>query len=189
MLTGFKLKILNREASSPKNKPLEIIKNLNLEPGMILGDIGSGGGYFVQEFSKKAGAEGKVYAIDVHQKSLDFIRDSFEKTGIKNVETVLAHQNGVDLPENSIDLFFLRNVFHHLPEQEEYFKNLKPLLKKDGKIAIIDYKATGFSFMGLFGHFTPENVLIDTMDKAGFLPLEKFDFLPNQLFIIFGNKP
>ena len=94
----------------------------------------------------------------------------------------------MNLPEKSVDLFFLRNVFHHLPDRVEYFKNIKKLLKDDGKIAIIDYKKKGFSFTGLFGHYTPENVLMDTMDKAGFSPLEKFDFLPDQLFIIFEKN-
>jgi arsenite methyltransferase len=188
MLTGFRLKMLNREAASSKNKPLEIIKNLNIEYGMVLGDIGSGGGYFASEFSRKVGEGGKVLAIDVNQKSLEYISDNFEKEGSDNIEIVQANHNGLDLPEKSVDLFFLRNVFHHLPEQAEYFKNIRKFLKDDGKIAIIDYKKKGISVTGLFGHYTPEDVLIDTMDKAGFYPFEKFDFLPNQLFIIFKNK-
>ena len=72
MLTGFRLKMLNREASSPKNKPLEIIEHLNIQDGMVVGDIGSGGGYFTHEFSRKVGREGQVYAIDVNQKISGF---------------------------------------------------------------------------------------------------------------------
>ncbi|HMK53246.1 MAG TPA: class I SAM-dependent methyltransferase [Methanobacteriaceae archaeon] len=189
MLTELRLKMLNREASSSKNKPLEIIKNLNIEKGMVVGDIGSGGGYFTSEFSRKVGEKGKIYAIDVNQKSLDFIERNLKTEGIKNFKTILANPKAIDLPEKSVDLFFLRNVFHHLPEQVEYFKNIKKFLKDDGKIAIIDYKKKGFSFTGLFGHYTPEDVLIDIMDNAGSVPLEKFNFLPDQLFIIFKNKP
>jgi arsenite methyltransferase len=189
MFTEFRLQMLNREASSPKNKPFNIIECLNIQDGMVVGDIGSGGGYFTHEFSKQVGNDGQVYAIDVNQKSLDYIVKTLEKEEIMNVKTVLANLNGIHLPEKSVDLFFLRNVFHHLPERVEYFKNIKKLLKDDGKIAIIDYEKKGFSFTGLFGHYTPENVLIDMMDKAGFSPFEKFDFLPDQLFIIFGKTP
>lgn len=189
MFSDFRLKILNKEASSPKNKPSTIIEHLNIKNGMVVGDIGSGGGYFIHEFSRKVGKEGQIYAIDVNQKNLDFIGRNLEKEGIRNVKTVLANPNRVDLPEKSVDLFFLRNVFHHLPERVEYFKNIKKFLKDYGSIVIIDYEKKGFSFTGLFGHYTPENVLIDAMDRAGFSPLEKFDFLPDQLFIIFGKKP
>jgi arsenite methyltransferase len=184
MFTEFRLQMLNREASSPKNKPSNIIECLNIQNGMVLGDIGSGGGYFTHEFSRQVGKDGQVYAIDVNQKSLDYIGKNLEKEGIKNVKTVPAQPNGIDLPEK-VDLFFLRNVFHHLPDKVDYFKAIKELLKDDGKIAIIDYEKKGFSFSGLFGHYTPENVLIDIMDKAGFSPFEKFDFLPDQLFVIF----
>ena len=183
MFTNFMLNRLNREAASPKNKASEIIENLNIHDGDIIGDIGTGGGYFSYEFSKKVGENGKVYAIDTNQKSLDFIEDKSKKERINNIKPVLANENGLFLPE-TVDMFFLRNVFHHLKKQDEYFKNLKRFLKDDGKIAIIDYKKKGFSFVGMFGHYTPEEVIIGTMEKAGFQVLEKFGFLDNQSFIV-----
>ena len=69
-----------------------------------------------------------------------------------------------------------------------YFKNIKKILKDNGKIAIIDYKKGKLSFTGLFGHYTPENVLLEIMDGAGFHALEKHDFLPDQLFVIFSKE-
>ena len=66
MFTGFRLNMLNREAASPKNKPAEIIERLNINNGDIIGDIGTGGGYFTFEFSKEAGEKGKVFAIDTN---------------------------------------------------------------------------------------------------------------------------
>ncbi len=88
------------------------------------------------------------------------------------------------LPETA-DLFFLRNVFHHLSNSDEYLQNIKRFLKRDGKLAIIDHQKNGFSFIGLFDHFVPEEMIIETVEKAGFRVLEKFDFLPNQAFILF----
>jgi len=185
MFTNFRMKMLNREAASSKNKSKEIIKTLKIQKCEIIVDIGSGGGYFTLEFSREVGDGGKVYAIDNNQKFLAFIEDESVKKGLENIETVLAGDNGFLLPEESVDLVFLRNVFHHLPEQSEYFKNIKKFLKSDGKLAILDYKKGGFSFTGFFGHFTPEEVLIGKLEKAGFSLSEKFDFLPDQSFMIF----
>lgn len=187
MFDEFRLKMLNNEASSPKNKPSNIIEHLNLKKGMVIGDIGSGGGYFSREFSRKVGDDGRVYAIDVNQKSLDYVARNLEKEKINNVEIILAKPQGIDLPEK-IDLFFLRNVFHHLPEPVEYFKTIGKFLKDNGKISIIDYEKRKFSFPGLFGHYTPEDVLLDIMNSAGFYPLEKHEFLQEQLFLIFAKK-
>ncbi len=187
MFENFRLNMLNKKATSPGNKPDEILKSLNICNGDAIGDIGIGGGYFTFEFSREVGENGKVYAIDNNQKSLDFIDDKLKKSNINNIKTVLGNENGLNLPEK-VDLFLLRNVFHHLSEQERYFKNTKQFLKYDGKIAVIDYKKKKFSFMGLLGHYTPEEVLIGKMEKAGFKAFKKFDFLPEQSFIIFKMK-
>ena len=189
MLTEFRFKMLNREASSPKNKPSEIIEHLDIYDEMVVGDIGSGGGYFTYEFSRNVGRDGQVYAIDTDDKALDFIKNHLLTGDIQNVETLLVNPNGINLPEESVDLFFLRNVFHHIPNQQEYFKNLEKFLKEDGKIAIIDYNKRQLSFTGLFGHHTPEIVLLDIMKQAGFSLQEKYDFLPDQLFMVFEKWP
>ncbi len=46
MSTSLFLIILNKEASSAKSKPAEIIASLNIREGEIIADIGSEGGYF-----------------------------------------------------------------------------------------------------------------------------------------------
>lgn len=187
MFENFRLNMLNREAASTKNKPAEIVKNLDIQKGDKIGDIGSGGGYFALLFSKEVGKNGKVYAVDTNKKALAFIENLSKNNEMINIKTVLANENGLILPEN-VDIIFLRNVFHHLPQQERYFKNIKQFLKDEGKIVIIDYKRKGFSFVGLFGHYTTEETIIDIMGKAGFYVSEKFDFLPEQSFIIFKIK-
>jgi ubiquinone/menaquinone biosynthesis C-methylase UbiE len=189
MFDNFRFNMLNRRAASTESKPAEIIKILNIKKGNIIADIGSGGGYFTLEFSKEVGVEGKVYAIDTNQKSLDYIaRESGKRIG-ENIKVVLANESGFILPVQSVDILFLRNVFHHLPEPTNYFENIKKFLKSNGKIALIDYDKKGFSFIGISGHYVPEKVLIDKLEKAGFYVSEKFDFLPEQSFIIFKMNP
>jgi arsenite methyltransferase len=106
MFTELKLNILNREASSQKNKPNFILDHLEIRKKMVIGDIGSGGGYFAGEFSKRTGENGLVYAIDIKQDSLDYIRDKSKKEGIKNLKTILAATDHIDLPEDSVTYFF-----------------------------------------------------------------------------------
>ncbi len=45
MFTSLFLKMLNKEASSARSKPAEIIACLNIREGDIIADIGSGGGF------------------------------------------------------------------------------------------------------------------------------------------------
>ena len=187
MFNNYMVNMLNKEAGSPKNKSEEIIKNLDIQKKDVIADIGSGGGYFTFKFSNEVGKSGKVYSIDTNQKSLEYIDDNIENQKIKNIQTVLVDGNGLFIPEK-VDTIFLRNVFHHLPQQVEYFKNVKQFLKKEGKIAIIEHKKKGFSFVSIFGHNTPEEVIINTMDKSGYTLHKKLDLLPNQSFTIYKMK-
>ena len=64
MFTSLFLKLLNKEASSPRNRPGEIIRCLKIQDGFTVADIGSGGGFFTLEFARIVGSSGKIYAID-----------------------------------------------------------------------------------------------------------------------------
>lgn len=187
MFDNYKLNMLNKKAASLESRPVEVLKSLNIAKGNIIGDVGTGGGYFTFEFSRKVGKNGRVYAIDTSQKSLDFIANKSKKEMLNNIKPVLADQNELFLPE-TVNMFFLRNVFHHLPEPTEYFKNIKQFLKNDGKIAVIDYKKEGNNFVSMFHHYTPEKTIVNSMEEAGFCIWKKFDFLPDQSFIIFKTK-
>ena len=189
MFTSLFLKILNKEASSAKSKPVEIIASLNIREGDIIADIGSGGGYFTLAFAGRAGKTGRVYAVDVKPKYLDFIQRKAAQEGYDNVISVLGAGGEMKLPEAGLDLVFARNVFHHLPEPGDYFRNLKKYLKPDGKVAIIDHKPKrGFGFVALFKHHTPGEAVVQEMEKAGYRFVKSFNFLPDQTFNLFGMK-
>ena len=187
MFTRFFLKMLNREASSPKNKALQIMEKLRISPGMVIADIGSGGGYFTLEFAKQTGKNGKVYAVDVKPDYLEFVRTLSGKAGLSNIEFIIAGNDEPKFPASSLDLIFARNVFHHLAEPAKYFRNLKSALKPGGRVAIIDHApAQGFGFVRLFKHSTSAEAIIQTMKAAEFQLSESFEFLAGQTFMLFS---
>ena len=83
MFTKNRPAILNRNAK--KCKVEEIFKALGDISGQVVGDIGAGGGYFSFLFSEKVGDLGFVYAIDVVQSNLDYIKDIVNKRHMCNV--------------------------------------------------------------------------------------------------------
>ena len=183
----IKAKLFNKKASDPKNKPQDVLDSLRIKKGSKIADIGAGGGYFSLRFADAVGREGKIYAVDTNPEFLEFIRNYAKEKGLDNVETILAAGDNLNLPEGSIDLIFVRNVYHHLQNRVEYFRKLKILLKPEGRVAIIEYKAGGFfSFHAIFGHYVKREVIAEEMEKAGYMADENFDFLPEQSFTIFA---
>jgi ubiquinone/menaquinone biosynthesis C-methylase UbiE len=187
MFTSLFLRMLNKEASSPRNRPGVIIESLQVRKGYEIADIGSGGGYFTLEFARRTGKGGRVYAVDTQPKYLAFISRQAEQAGLKNIAFVPVTGDEINLPEAGLDLVFVRNAFHHLPEPAEYFRNLKGFLKPDGKVAIIEHKPkAGFSFIAMFKHYTCVETIMQTM--AGYFLAQSFTFLPGQTFNLFGIK-
>jgi arsenite methyltransferase len=188
MFTSLFLNILNKEASSARSNPDEIIASLGIGEGDVIADIGSGGGYFTLVFARKVGKSGSVYAVDVKPKYLEFIRRRAAREGLDNITCVLGTGNGIDLPEAGLDLLFARNVFHHLPDPSDYFRTMIKYLKPAAKVAIIDHKPKrGFGFVSLFKHHTPGETVVREMERAGYSLTGSFDFLPDQTFNLFSR--
>jgi len=185
-IASFQAEMFNKKASDSKNKPDQIIEAIALRPGQSVADIGSGGGYFSLRFAEIVGKKGRVYAIDTKPEFLEYVKNSAKEKGLDNVIPTLVSGDKLDLPEKGLDLIFMRNVTHHIPNRMEYFKNLKRFLKPDGRIAIIEYKKGKiFTFRGLFGHYVSKETIIQEMKEAGCLLKKEFNFLPQQHFTIY----
>jgi len=187
-MRNIRAEMFNRKASDSKNKPDKILEALELQQGQRVADIGAGGGYFSLRFAEAVEKDGRVFAIDTNPKFLELIKNSAKENELNSIETVLTTEDNPTLPKKSIDLIFMRNVCHHLPNRVEYFRKLKSALKPEGKIAIIDYRAGGgrFSFHRKFGHYVPKEILIAEMKEAGYRLEKDLDFLPEQSFVIFS---
>jgi arsenite methyltransferase len=188
MFESFFLRMLNREAASARSRPDEILARLHVANGQHIADIGSGGGFFALCFARAAGTTGRVYAIDVKEKYLDFIGRQAETEGLDNLRFVLAGTEEERLPSAGLDLLFARNVFHHLEQPARTFGELKKYLKPDGKVVIIEHKRKGCGFVALFGHHTSSETIVREMEKAGYTQEASPDFLPEQTFTVFAMK-
>ena len=182
-----KAKMFNRKAGRKKSKADEILKTLNIQSGQTIADIGSGGGFFTFLFSYIVGETGTVYAVDTNKDFLEYIDSQAREKGLKNIHTVLATEQSVPVPHHSVDLVFVRNVYHHLPNRGQYFTEVKELLRPQTKVCVIEYSRQGspLSFHRRCGHNVPKEIIIDEMRKAGYRVAASFDFLPVQSFTLF----
>lgn len=190
MATIYKLmaKIFNHKAAAPGSKSGEIISMLRIKKGYSIADIGSGGGYFTLEFARRAGKKGKVYAVDTNRHFLKYIAKSAEREEITNITTVWA-DNLDSIPLGSLNMVFLRNVYHHIPAPEDYFDKLRNYLRKDGRVVIVDYKRRkGVSIHRLFGHYVDEGEVETSLKSAGYKLVKKYSSLPDQEFLVFELK-
>jgi predicted methyltransferase len=181
--------MFNRRASSSKSRPGRIIRNLAINAGESIADIGAGGGYYTFRFAELVGSRGKVFAVDVKSDFLRYLNDECRENGYDNVVTINSDVVFSSLPKNGLDLVFLRNVYHHLPNRTDYFKAMIRHIKPGGRVVILDYRSNGgFSVHQLFGHYVPPETIIREMEDAGYRLSQSFDFLQEQSFLIFRPR-
>ncbi len=130
-------------------KPQEVVSNLVLSTGMVVGDFGIGSGAFTEELAREVGKEGKVYAVDIQKNLLERVRKHFLEININNTEFIfgdLENKNGSKLADNSLDLVLLSAIFFQVDNDENLAQEAVRVVKPGGRIVVIDWKE---SFTGI----------------------------------------
>jgi ubiquinone/menaquinone biosynthesis C-methylase UbiE len=169
----------------------EIVKTLGLKKGMAVGDIGAGTGFFSLLFADEVGEKGKVYAVDIAQNFIDHIEKSAKENDKTNVEAILCTDRSVKLPENSIDVAFICDVYHHFEYPYDSLASIHKALKPGGTLIIVDFRR----IEGVSKEWTLNHVrctigdVIDECQKSGFDFQKKFDLdMPDQYVIQFKKR-
>lgn len=185
--TGWKRFMYEGFGRDRWQQPERVIGELEIEPGASIADLGAGGGYFTFRLADAAGPSGVVYAVDIDDGMLAYLKDRAATEGYANVKTVRARPEDPGLPEEGVDLIFTSNTYHHIEDRPAYFGRLERYLRAGGRIAIVESKRQGF-FHTLFGHATEDDVIRTEMEAAGYEVARELDFVSSQSFLIFVPK-
>jgi len=169
-------------------KPHEVLTALDLKPGEIIADIGAGSGYFTFPLAHHVGDKGKVYAVDVSPDMILHINRRIRELKATNVVSILADPDDPLLPEQSLNRFFICDVWHHVDNQTKYLSLMKKMLKPGGEIVMIDFhKKETPSGPPLKMRIARED-LIKQMTSNGYQLTKEHTFLPYQYFLVFAPK-
>ena len=179
---------LERPERDEYQQPEKVIEALDLKLGSVVADVGAGSGYFTRRLAKAIGETGRVLAVDIEQKMLDYNKQELEKLGMANRATfILAKPDDPSLSENSVDLVFLCNAYHHVEHHADYWDKIKSALKPNGRVVIVDFYHDERS--GKLGfskhHLVPRERVIANMEKAGLTFSKEHTFLSRQYFLEF----
>jgi ubiquinone/menaquinone biosynthesis C-methylase UbiE len=119
-------------------QPEKVMEAAGVKPGMVIGEIGAGAGYFTFWLARGVGETGRVYANDISRSALASLERRREREGAANIETVLGTIEDPRLPAGALDMVFLVNSFHDLERPVELLANLRPSLKPGATVVIMD---------------------------------------------------
>ena len=131
---------LEREERQQEERGDLLLRELGLKPGMTVADIGAGTGYYARRMAPLVGSSGIVYATDVQPEMMKMLEDGAKKAGLTNIKPVLGGLQNVNLPDASIDLAIMVDVYHELEFPFEVIESLVRALKTGGRIAYVEYR-------------------------------------------------
>ena len=169
-------------------KPHESVHALGLKAGEVIADIGAGSGYFTFHLARHVGETGKVYAVDVSADMILHINRRIRETKANNVVSVLAEPDDPLLPDQSVNRFFVCNVWHHVENQMKYLSLMKKMLKPSGEIVMIDFHKKDLPVGPPLHMKIAREDLIKQMASNGFRLTKEHTFLPYQYFLVFAPK-
>lgn len=179
------IKALEDPTRDEWQKPDLVVDSLGLKLGDEVADLGAGSGYFTIRLAREVGATGKVYAVDLDPKLLEYIERRAKEEQLDNIQTILADPNDPKLGSNSVDLIFICDVLHHINDRAKYYPLLSRALRPSGRLVNIDFHKRKLP-VG-----PPEEMKIDKKDMIkeavaqGFQLARELDILKYQYFLVF----
>lgn len=165
--------------------PDRVISALGLKPGQSVADIGAGTGYFTVRLAKSSAAP-KVFAVDIEDSMVEYLRARAMREGLRDVVAVKAGADRSNLPE-PVDVVLIVDTYHHIGNRVAYFTALKAQLKPGGRLAIVDFKKDAPDGPPVEFRMAAEQITGE-LDQAGFTLQAQHDFLPRQMFLIYQAK-
>ena len=139
--------------------PNKILKEIGLKKNMVAAEFGCGSGTFVIGLAKELKEE-KVYGLDAQEEPLSALMGKVRQERLSNIETIrcnLEEEGGSTLPDDFLDLILIPNVLFQADNKKAVIRESERILKKHGKVLIIDYKKDS-SFGPKTGKISAEEV-------------------------------
>jgi ubiquinone/menaquinone biosynthesis C-methylase UbiE len=176
---------LERAERDREERPQLVLDELDIRAGQAVADLGCGSGYYAFRMSQLVGDNGKVFAIDIEPRMLQFVRERSQREGASNVEPILATPLDPNLRPNSVDLLLMVDVYHELDHPFEVMQKVREALKPGGRVALVEYRAEDPQVMIKAVHKMTEQQVIVEMRAVGLRHTKTVRSLPLQHLVIF----
>lgn len=181
------VKIFDSSERDAWQKPDEVIKFLGDIKEKTVVDVGSGSGYFS---FRLVNAGANVVAADVDKEFLNGIDEkrAVAKIDEEKLRTVLIDNEKLNIEEQSADIIFLVNVYHHLSNRVQYFSAANNTLKDSGKIVIVDFYKKSMSIGPSKNHKLAKEIVEEELREAGYSKIVTDTTLLEYQYIITAYK-
>jgi ubiquinone/menaquinone biosynthesis C-methylase UbiE len=178
---------LERSTRQQEEDAEAAIAALPLTANSTVADIGAGSGYYTFRMARRV-PQGNVYAVEVQDEFVASLKSRIQREKAANVTVVKGGEQSPNLPDTSVDLAIMVDVYHELAYPREMLQALHQSLRKDGRLLLLEYRAEDPSIPIKELHKLSVAQAKRELEANGFVLAEKKDFLPIQHYLLFRKK-
>lgn len=175
---------LERQEREREEGTKKAIARLPVGSTSVVADIGAGTGYYTFRIATSLPL-GKVYAVELQNELIEYLQQEIGKRKSNNVAVVKGSEFSPNLPDTSIDIALMVDVYHELAYPNEMLQAIYNALKSDGKLVLLEYKGEDLSIPIKTLHKMTVAQVDKEMNANNFKRTYKGDFLPIQHFLIY----
>ncbi|MDP6408310.1 MAG: class I SAM-dependent methyltransferase [Planctomycetota bacterium] len=152
-----------------------ILATLGIQTGMAVADVGAGTGLFIGPLNEAVGENGVVYAVDISPGFVDHLRGRVRREGLEAVEVVLCDERSASLPEESVDVVFVCDTYHHFEYPRSTVASLHRALRPGGSLVVVDFDRIPYvSRPWILGHVRAgQQAFVREIEAEGFELIER----------------
>jgi ubiquinone/menaquinone biosynthesis C-methylase UbiE len=183
--------------NNPKRESWEhtskIMKLLPIKQGDKILDIGCGPGYYTYKFSKLVGDTGRIYALDLKQEHLDFLKGFLASQKIYNVSVILSKVDDVCVKDKA-DMAYFCSLYHIIyavdqeKERSDFIASVKNALKPDGRLVVVDNGPVENTVLPYHGPYIGKELIISQLAQYGFELVQYEQIIPQRYMLVFKMK-
>lgn len=120
--------------------PEGVLRQLGVEPGMVVVDLCCGDGYFTAPLARIVA--GQVYGVDIDPTMLERTRAEVEHAETTVLDLICADARYLSkLLPGKVDYVLIANTFHGVPEKTAMAHAVATVLNPRGLFAIVNWRA------------------------------------------------
>ena len=158
---------------------------MQVKPGMKVGEVGAGSGAMSRFLAEKVGPDGHVYANELEDKMLAYMRERAAKENIRNLTVVKGTPTSTGFEPESLDAIAVVYTFSFFDRPTEMLQSMHASLKPGGVMLIVDIPSeqVGSAMVG-----ADADAVVDLAAQNGFTRAGENGVVPGHYALIFRKK-
>lgn len=176
---------LTRESRQREEDCETMLRELRLQPGMLVCDMGCGNGFYTLRMAEAVNPAGRVLAVDIQSEMLRLMEARAAEDSLQNIKSILGTEVDPKLPAGVVDLILCVDVYHEFSYPEAMLTQMRRALKPEGQLVLVEFRAEDPEVPIKPLHKMSKEQILKELVPNGFRLVREFDNLPWQHMMFF----